>query len=50
MPVLELGRGADLEVDPRVVEDEREERHEAHGDDLVPYGVDSVLCCLVMIM
>ena len=48
MPVLKLGRGADLQVDPRVVEDEREERHEAHGDDVVPYGVDSVLYWVIM--
>ena len=36
MPVLELGRGADLQVNPRVVEDERKERHETHRDDFVP--------------
>ena len=36
MPVLELGRGADLQVNPRVVEDEREKRHETHGYDFVP--------------
>ena len=36
MPVLELGRGADLQVNPRVVEDERKKRHETHGDDFVP--------------
>ena len=36
VPVLELGRGADLQVNPRVVEDERKKRHETHGDDFVP--------------
>ena len=34
--VLELGGGADLEVDARVVEDEGEEGHQADRGDLGP--------------
>ena len=41
MAVLELGGGADLEVDPRVVEDEGEERRQAHGGDLGPHAAEA---------